>query len=159
MHLQKTAGGILLPKAPPKANSDAHIGEVSYLGGVCQEIQQLLRSEVRLHSTLQQTGTACVGGPNKTCMPGGERYPSTACDAAAAMSGRWRCSRGGHLLDVHDSFRRMAIGERSGLSARGAAMGCRLVSWYLRSRERQGGCEQGAVKYVGPCTVVVSAVQ
>ncbi len=25
---QKTAGGILLPKGPPKANSDAHFGEV-----------------------------------------------------------------------------------------------------------------------------------
>lgn len=30
---QKTPGGILLPKGPPKANSDAHIGEV---GGVAQ---------------------------------------------------------------------------------------------------------------------------
>ncbi|KAG2447302.1 hypothetical protein HYH02_007632 [Chlamydomonas schloesseri] len=29
---QKTAGGILLPKAPPKANSDAHIGEVLAVG-------------------------------------------------------------------------------------------------------------------------------
>ncbi|KAG2434185.1 hypothetical protein HXX76_007911 [Chlamydomonas incerta] len=29
---QKTAGGILLPKAPPKANSDAHIGEVLAIG-------------------------------------------------------------------------------------------------------------------------------
>lgn len=28
---QKTAGGILLPKGPPKANSDAHIGEVRRL--------------------------------------------------------------------------------------------------------------------------------
>jgi len=27
-HLQRTAGGILLPKGPPKANSDAHYGEV-----------------------------------------------------------------------------------------------------------------------------------
>jgi hypothetical protein len=27
---QKTAGGILLPKGPPKANSDAHFGEVSW---------------------------------------------------------------------------------------------------------------------------------
>jgi hypothetical protein len=26
--LQKTAAGILLPKGPPKANSDAHFGEV-----------------------------------------------------------------------------------------------------------------------------------
>lgn len=26
--LQKTAGGILLPKGPPKANSDAHFGTV-----------------------------------------------------------------------------------------------------------------------------------
>lgn len=28
----RTAGGILLPKAPPKANSDAHIGEVLAVG-------------------------------------------------------------------------------------------------------------------------------
>lgn len=28
----RTAGGILLPKAPPKANSDAHIGEVIAVG-------------------------------------------------------------------------------------------------------------------------------
>ncbi|KAJ9521624.1 hypothetical protein QJQ45_008967 [Haematococcus lacustris] len=29
---KKTAGGILLPKGPPKANSDAHIGEVLAIG-------------------------------------------------------------------------------------------------------------------------------
>ncbi|GFR47818.1 hypothetical protein Agub_g9595 [Astrephomene gubernaculifera] len=29
---KRTAGGILLPKAPPKANSDAHIGEVLAVG-------------------------------------------------------------------------------------------------------------------------------
>ncbi|KAG2494980.1 hypothetical protein HYH03_006913 [Edaphochlamys debaryana] len=29
---KKTAGGILLPKGPPKANSDAHIGEVLAVG-------------------------------------------------------------------------------------------------------------------------------
>uniref|UniRef100_A0A7S0RG12 10 kDa chaperonin n=1 Tax=Chlamydomonas leiostraca TaxID=1034604 RepID=A0A7S0RG12_9CHLO len=29
---QRTAGGILLPKGPPKANSDAHIGEVVAIG-------------------------------------------------------------------------------------------------------------------------------
>ncbi|MEW5318235.1 MAG: hypothetical protein WDW38_009473 [Sanguina aurantia] len=29
---KKTAGGILLPKGPPKANSDAHIGEVIAIG-------------------------------------------------------------------------------------------------------------------------------
>jgi co-chaperonin GroES (HSP10) len=29
---QKTAGGILLPSAPPKANSDAHFGEVLAVG-------------------------------------------------------------------------------------------------------------------------------
>ncbi|KIY99529.1 chaperonin 11 [Monoraphidium neglectum] len=28
----KTAGGILLPSAPPKANSDAHFGEVIAVG-------------------------------------------------------------------------------------------------------------------------------
>lgn len=28
----KTAGGILLPKGPPKGNSDAHIGEVIAIG-------------------------------------------------------------------------------------------------------------------------------
>ncbi|GIL86242.1 hypothetical protein Vretimale_13722 [Volvox reticuliferus] len=28
----RTAGGILLPKAPPKPNSDAHIGEVLAVG-------------------------------------------------------------------------------------------------------------------------------
>ncbi len=28
---QKTAGGILLPKGPPKANSDAHFGTVIYV--------------------------------------------------------------------------------------------------------------------------------
>jgi len=32
LHTQKTAAGILLPKGPPKANSDAHFGEVG--GGV-----------------------------------------------------------------------------------------------------------------------------
>jgi chaperonin GroES len=30
---QRTAGGILLPSAPPKANSDAHFGEVLAVGG------------------------------------------------------------------------------------------------------------------------------
>ncbi|KAF5830926.1 chaperonin 11 [Dunaliella salina] len=29
---QRTAGGILLPKGPPKANSDAHYGEVLAIG-------------------------------------------------------------------------------------------------------------------------------
>jgi hypothetical protein len=29
LSLQKTAAGILLPKGPPKSNSDAHFGEVS----------------------------------------------------------------------------------------------------------------------------------
>ena len=36
--LQKTAGGILLPKGPPKANSDAHFGTV---GAVCSAVPAL----------------------------------------------------------------------------------------------------------------------
>jgi hypothetical protein len=42
LNMQKTAGGILLPKAPPKTNSDAHFGQVRRVAqqGLDQQQQQ-----------------------------------------------------------------------------------------------------------------------